>query len=310
MDSFSSALRYWDKRLSRLRYSLVKRLTRKAPPLFLRGQDIISLGPLANGVYDPVMQQLMHHFAQQGFQDFLIDIGANIGLVSCESGSCFKAVHLFEPNPYVASVLKVNCFISLKNQNYQIHEHGLGARDEQLTLHVPYDNWGGAFVAPPENAYDLAQLSQKDGFDRFDLDNYGIVDVQIRNADDTFEQLFQQLASAEHRCGVIKIDVEGLDEFLIDRLLAKLPDDFSVVVFFENRDTTKTLSAFQQQHPGVGPVYSLTTDATRMAGAPRWLNSMLNWLRSQETLRLKPALEHMGIGDFVFHIPAKNSPAH
>jgi hypothetical protein len=102
MEGFSSALRYWDKRLSRLRYSLVKRLTRKAPPLFLRGQDIISLGPLANGVYDPVMQQMMHHFARQGFQDFLVDIGANIGLVSCESGACFKSIHLFEPNPYVA----------------------------------------------------------------------------------------------------------------------------------------------------------------------------------------------------------------
>jgi hypothetical protein len=183
----------------------------------------------------------------------------------------------------------------------------LGARDEQLTLHVPYDNWGGAFVASPENAYDLAQLSQKDGFHRFDLNNYGIVDVQIRNADDTFEQLFQKLATHQHRSGVIKIDVEGLDEFLIDRLLAKLPDDFSVVVFFENRDTTKTLSSFQQQHPGVGPVYALTTDATRIKGAPRWFNSMLNWLRSQETMRLKPAPEHMGIGDFVFHIPAKSS---
>jgi FkbM family methyltransferase len=151
-------------------------------PLFFRGQDIISISPLANGSYDSGMSSLMGYFAGHGFQDFLIDIGANIGLVSCESGHHFKEIHLFEPNPYAACVLKANCFIALKSARYEIHEYGLGARNETLKLHVPYDNWGGAFVVSPENAYDLDQLSAKDGYGKFDLKNYGLVDVPIRNA--------------------------------------------------------------------------------------------------------------------------------
>ena len=40
--------------------------------------------------------------------DFLIDIVANIGMTSVQSGLCFKEVHLYEPNPECISILKLN----------------------------------------------------------------------------------------------------------------------------------------------------------------------------------------------------------
>ena len=62
---------------------------------------------IANGVYEPHIKFLIDYLAEKGYSDFLIDIGANIGLTSCQSGNSFKEIHMFEPNPDCVNILKV-----------------------------------------------------------------------------------------------------------------------------------------------------------------------------------------------------------
>ena len=74
-------------------------LTRRALPLFVRGCDIISAGPMVVGRHEPQVAAAIEGFAAECYSDFLIDIEANIGLTSCISGQHFKSLMMFEPNP-------------------------------------------------------------------------------------------------------------------------------------------------------------------------------------------------------------------
>src|ERR1039457_1398249 len=62
---------------------LFKYLTKNSTNLFLKGKDIISIYPQTVGIHEPTITSLIDHFASNGYSDFLIDIGANIGLTSC-----------------------------------------------------------------------------------------------------------------------------------------------------------------------------------------------------------------------------------
>ena len=147
-----------------LRDRLFQRLTRKSANLFLRGRDLISAGPLVDGVHEPVVTSLIQHAAEHGHTDFLIDIGANIGLISCQVGNRFKHVHMFEPNPYCCNILEVNSVIALNSTRYHIHRFGLGDEDKKTVLNVPRHNWGGAFINDASNSYDATTLAKKDSF--------------------------------------------------------------------------------------------------------------------------------------------------
>ena len=169
---------YISYRKQKLRFSFYKKLTRRALPLFTKGGDIISIPPLANGIYEPEITELINHFAANNLADFFIDIGANIGLSSCQCGDKFGEVHMFEPNPDCVHILKVNSRIALRNKPYVINEFGLGSKKESLKLYVPYDNWGGAFIRSVDNEYNQNLLSQKDGYGDFNEENYQVLDVQ------------------------------------------------------------------------------------------------------------------------------------
>ena len=72
---------------SKIKELIYKWLTKDALPLFLRGQDNITFSPLVLGYHEIRIKQLIEHCAKNGYQDFLLDIGANIGLSSCQSGN-------------------------------------------------------------------------------------------------------------------------------------------------------------------------------------------------------------------------------
>ena len=143
--------------MGRIRRKLFERLTRKSVNYFLRGKDIISVGPLVNGFHEPICTKLIGHYAWHDYGDFLIDIGANIGLTTCQNGHDFARVVCFEPNPMCAHILKVNTEIALPKGRVEIHEFGLGEMVVLLELWIPKHNWGGAFIRTPDPRSDVVE---------------------------------------------------------------------------------------------------------------------------------------------------------
>ena len=301
LKSFTHHTTYARYRKNSLKLSAYKKLTTHALPLFFRGRDIISYGPLANGVYEPDIKALIDHLSSCGYADFLIDIGANIGLTSCQSGAGFQEVHMFEPNPNCLGILKVNAKIALGKHNYFIHEYGLGSRQETLALYVPYDNWGGGFVKSKSNDYDEALLSSKDGYGQFDLKNYDVQDVAIESATEKLAELFASLAAKNYRQGVIKIDVEGFEKLVIDSILATCPANFSVFLIFENWKEGSSLQALQTAHPNI-KIYRLTTQRSALTGAPRWVNSCIDFFKGGHNTTLVPISDAMTAGTYVIEV--------
>ena len=233
---FSSSTRSYEYLLQKFKRSIFKRVSKNSPNYFLRGQDLISQGPIANGVHDPHLTKLIAHFNEIGYRDFLIDIGANIGLTSCQNGSAFKRVLCFEPNPLCLHVLKVNTEIALPNIKCEINEFGLGESDGEFDLWIPKFNWGGAFVRSKENSYSDNILAKKDQFLKIDTNNYLLKKIQIRSCRDTMLKKFSSLSEDEFKKGVIKIDVEGMEEVVLKGIAESIPAEFKVMVIFENWD--------------------------------------------------------------------------
>ncbi len=98
----------------------------------LEGGDSISLGALSDGIHEPDTTSLIKSFADGGYDNFLIDIGANIGLISCQTANNFSEVHMYEPNPLCCHVLAVNSKISISNSVSKIYNFGLGDGEKKL----------------------------------------------------------------------------------------------------------------------------------------------------------------------------------
>ncbi len=131
--------------INRFKYLAFQKLTESSTDLFLRGRDINSVNPLISGVYEPEITSLIKKYSNEGFGDFLIDIGANIGLISCQNGNNFSEVHMFEPNPLCCHILAVNTKIALTESKYEIYPFGLGSEEKSVKLTVPRNNGGGFY---------------------------------------------------------------------------------------------------------------------------------------------------------------------
>ncbi len=208
--------------------------TKGGGSLFCRGGDLISAAPLTTGVHEPPLAALIDYYAQNGFNDCLIDIGANIGLTSCQSGHRFSEVHMYEPNPLCCLVLEANARMALDQGRFTIHKIGLGGSDKDVTLTVPRHNWGGAFVRDEENSYDESQLANKDGLRRIEANNYFYVDISIKNTAHELGGLFNRLAEKSLKNVVIKIDVEGYETSVLAGIAQALPDDMRLRIIFES----------------------------------------------------------------------------
>ena len=220
----------------RMRRFIYIKLTSKSCNLFFRGGDIISFAGLVEGVHEESLTNLICNFAENGFSDYLIDIGANIGLTSCQNGSLFKNVICFEPNPLCVNILKTNLAISLSNDKFEINEFALGECDGDFELHIPKHNWGGAFVRSESNSYSDQVLASKDGFNEINSKNYVVSTIQVKSTKDTFIEIFSELERQGLKNGVIKIDVEGFERVVLKGIFESLPSDFNLVIVFENWD--------------------------------------------------------------------------
>ena len=217
----------------RFEHSIFRKITRKSLNIFLRGGDIISKGPLIDGIHERLLTKFISNSAENGMSDFLIDIGANIGLTSCQNGNSFKKVYCFEPNPLCVNILKTNLAISLSKIDFKIFDFALGDEDGEFDLFIPKHNWGGAFVKDG-NDYADDVLGKKDGFEGINSDNYIVNSVKVKNSEVVFSDLFASILEKNLYNGLIKIDVEGFERKVLLAIANTLPSSMNVSIVFEN----------------------------------------------------------------------------
>ena len=70
----------------------------------MRCSDLITVDIQLFGVHEPLITKIISYFNKEGFNDFFLDVGANIGISTCQNGNDFKEVHLFEPNPLCRNI--------------------------------------------------------------------------------------------------------------------------------------------------------------------------------------------------------------
>lgn len=209
-------------------------LTSNALPLFSRGCDSNSFTVNVLGIHEVQVCEILKQFSDNGNSDFLIDIGANIGLTSCQSGSHFDFIIMYEPNPLCIGILQTNTAISLPKNSYEINQFGLGKTTGTLSLRIPRNNWGGAYIDCDQITYDSETILRKDGFVEQREDNYLILDVKVKNAEQILKDLFFKLRDEGRLNGAIKIDVEGMELEILYAIANVLPRDIEVSIIFEN----------------------------------------------------------------------------
>lgn len=256
---------------------------------------------IANGVYEPHIKSLIDYSAGKGYSDFLIDIGANIGLTSCQSGRNFREVHMFEPNPDCVHILKVNSKIALGGTRYHIYEHGLGSTNEFLKLYIPRNNWGGAFIKHSSNSYSDDLLASKDGYTSFDMENYELSDIEVRAADEVLKKLFSDLSSRQLSCGIVKIDVEGFELPILKSIVDTLPSNFKLIVIFENWGHSINVECLKRANQNICLKY-LEKKKVIHPWLPKWLNSLFLFFRGGYDIVLSTTDEVSNVGDYVLEI--------
>ncbi len=216
----------------RIKDEILPRILDRKINLFLRTNDEITYDPILHGLHEPVVVSLLQ-FLAAGRGDFLLDIGANVGLTTVLSGNEFGRIDCVEPNRLVAAVLGTNLALNLRTGQYHVHEVGLGDKAGTAELLVPRHNFGGGFILEG-NAYDHTLLASKDNFARFDESNYLAQTVDMVESDHWLAALFEEYRAAGLRSGVVKIDAEGFEPTIIRSLLEVAPRDFRLAVVFEN----------------------------------------------------------------------------
>ena len=131
--------------------SLKKRIlrwnTNQSANVFLRIGDTISLDPIIKGFHEEGLSKFISYVAKNKYNDYFIDIGANIGLMSCQNKDQFKSFYMFEPNPYCFKLLEINAALNLNINKCHFFNFGLGEKNKKVKLFVPKFNWGGAFIS-------------------------------------------------------------------------------------------------------------------------------------------------------------------
>lgn len=217
-----------------IKEKLLSALSKQAMTAFVRAGDVISIGPIAFGSHEPQITAAIKHFTDAGYRDFLIDIGANIGLTSLQCGSWFKTIFTFEPNPLCHGILETNLMMNLEAGTFNVMKFGLGATEYECNLRVPRHNWGGAYIISNDNSYSADILLAKDGFTEIDEHNYIDLEVKIKSAKIEIEKLFNSLIESGMTRGVVKIDVEGFEPVIIEAIAETIPRRLEACVIFEN----------------------------------------------------------------------------
>lgn len=282
ISNFKSSTKGYILLFGRIKKIIFKKIISNSLDYFLKAKDIISLDAQTEGIHEPEVTNLISYSSKAGFSDFLIDIGANIGLTSCQNGNEFKYVICFEPNPLCVHILKVNTEISIVNSKVEINEYGLGENPGEFELWIPKHNWGGAFVRNTDNSYPDDILASKDGFSEIKENNYLLKLIKINSASEALTEKFSKLSMLGFTSGIVKIDVEGMEEVILKGLATALPKNFKVVIIFENWnqnfDFEEVSNFFSERSTSI---YKISSNRTYNKKLPRFIKAILLLLGSR-----------------------------
>lgn len=222
----------------RIKYYLLRRLLKGSQVFFMNPSDIITRFTLAYNFHERVVYKLLRYIADNEHNEFMIDIGANIGLTCSQTDGKFKNYYLVEPNPILFNILIANTSVRLSKARVKAYNVGLSDSKSISTLMIPKDNWGGAFILQ-DNDYDLNTLLSKDGKNDLGDDEYLKQDIKLIPSEEFIKDVIKDLKSKSLNKGLIKIDVEGYEKIILRSILPILQDnEISCYIIFEqwNKD--------------------------------------------------------------------------
>ena len=173
--------------------------------------DRIGTSIVFNGFYEiDIVNAIMSSLDFDPHKNTCLDIGANIGNHSVQFSNYFKKVIAFEPQLRIFKILKLNAepYDSISVNNY-----GLSSKNEEVLIHIPYGNSGGAshVITQPENK-----------------NNYYSEQIHLRVYDDEFDE----------NISFAKIDVEG-NELEVIKGMKNNIQKYKPVISFEYSYTEK-----------------------------------------------------------------------
>jgi FkbM family methyltransferase len=293
LESFGFTERPTDVLSEQTRLRVLRVLSRRALPLFLRGSDYISAVPTVSGTWEPELVALLHTLARAGYNQALFDIGANIGLTTFLARDSFEKSYCFEPNPRVFHVLSANLY----GDESQLFNFGLADRDAASTLTVPRKNFGGAFIRGSGNSYTDDEQSQKEALgSSFDLKDFDELPITVRRGRDVLAPLMNGL-----KAFVVKVDAEGFEQTILREVSASLPEQARVAIVFENLSPRfDARRFFAEVFSCSGKVLKLVSNLEGLT----WLQKRLEFFRHgrRYSLSVNPS---EWIGDIVYLIDGK-----
>ena len=228
----------------KIREIILQRLLSGSPNLIVSLHDKITLGVVASGVHDRHVVQTIQFLSRElGFNDFFIDVGANIGVISCSLEGSFTRFFCYEPNREVYQILNLNLSNNLLNSKYVTHNCGLDIKAGMKELVIPKSNLGGAFLNSKSNLLSQNALAQKDNLVEISELTHKSRLVEVRSAGSELLDILR--CFGEKSKGVIKLDVEGMDITLVNEFLGVLPRSFQICFVFENHLTSENLSRLE-----------------------------------------------------------------
>ena len=259
IDDFRLDESRWSTLTTILKRRAFKILTKPAPPLYLKGDDMITASPMTIAAHEKPVTHLLRTLSRDGYRDALFDIGANVGLATYFAGDAFDRVFCFEPNPEVFHILAANLG---RDARVQLFNFGLGDRNGDTMLLVPRRNYGGAFIADEANAYERTAIANLNGFASFRAEDYLELPIAVRRARDVLPELFTQLPPSASV--TMKIDVEGYETTILREIAAALPPAVRVAIVFENwLDDFDAKAFFAEVFQGRGRVLKLASTLDR-----------------------------------------------
>ena len=213
-----------------IRNHLIKKLisyNKNQKNFFCPIPDSISRNYMVDGSYELENVRLIRYIASDlNCKDFFWDIGANIGLISCQVGDIFDQVRCYEPNPVLHKILDVNLSLAGLRDRSQILPYALVGKEEPSFLSIPDGNIGGAAISN-HNVKDVCVSGDINTADT-------AIAIDTKRADDEVRQAFERLVTKGHKRGCIKIDVEGSEEPILSAVVRHIPENFHVYIVFEN----------------------------------------------------------------------------
>ena len=259
IDDFRLDETRWSTLTTILKRRAFKILTKRAPPLYLKGDDKITASPMTIAAHEKPVTHLLRTLSRDGYRDALFDIGANVGLATYFARDAFDRVFCFEPNPEVFHILAANLG---RDRQVQLFNVGLGDRNDETTLLVPRGNYGGAFIADDANAYERNAIANVNGFASFHAEDYLELPIVVKRGRDVLPGLFAQLAP--NASVTIKIDVEGYETTILREIAAALPPAVRAAIVFENwRADFDARAFFAEVFEGRGRVLKLVSTLDR-----------------------------------------------